>query len=338
MFPVRASRAASALALAVVVLLTSVSPTVAAAGDITFELGVSSPTVVTVGRVVAFPVVVRNSSGRTLNHVSVTGAMELTSGAPASGFTPLLVTPTGSCDAQTLTCSFQQLPAGTATVEIVFYFRAPPTASALGDAYNFKVTAVVSEGANDNAKAANQDTFEGFIATQVVATSQDFVAGHAFTNDGSAGLTFSTGLATSLGNPHGTRVELKRNAEVTVQDVPAEGLAACRAVEPSCFGWGSKLDVGRDFPGFVAEQFPEGFVVTMRWDASQLPSGMTPKKLNVIHMLDDGTFEYVPRTLCPPNPTQAQMPCYLTLPYSPGKNLGIEAVMLWDQNGIGRGW
>ena len=325
--------------IAFALLVGSAVPVTGGEGDVTIVVAVSSPTVVTDGRVVAFPVTVQNTSGHALNHITVTGAMQNLDGTPASGFTLLEIVPATGCSTDTASCSIDQLAATDPPINLVFYFRAPDTvANQAGDPYDFKVTAIVSEGANDNANAANQDTFEDLSRTLVRLETDDFISGHAYTGGGAADLTFSTGSDTSLANPHGTTVAVKRNTEVTVTDVAAEGLQTCKDLVASCFGWGSKLDVGQDFPGDVAESFPDGIVVTMRWDSSQLPKGMTSRKINVIHVLDDGTAEFVPRTICPPNPTLAEMPCYLKLPYDVAKNRGIEAIMLWDQNGIGRGW
>lgn len=327
----RAQQPAMRLVLALGMALSLSTPVSAGAASVSVAVAVSSPVTVTVGRHVAYPVHVRNTGPNTLNAVSVTGT------TPA-GFTYAGATPS-HCDQFVPSCALGQLASGSDEQIVTFYFlvggEVPRTAQ-------FQAVVYTAEGTTDNSddQANNQDRWpSNIITTDVVAIQDDFVSGHGILGlNGIHDPLLSTGLAVSSANPHGTAVEVRRNAEVTIADLPPTALGPCPPGYPTCFGWGSSLDVGTDEDG-IAEEFPEGIVVTMRWDSSQLPNGMTPRKLGVLHILDDGSLEIVNRS-CVTDPGSGlvtNMPCFLTPP-SKVQDRDIEAVMLWAHNGIGRGW
>jgi hypothetical protein len=313
--------------VALIMLLMSVVPAGGATGDITFTT-ISSPTQITAGMPVAYPVTVTNSSRRTINHITVSGAVE-----PAD-FEFHSATPAAHCTGAV--CTFAQLPAGQSLPEITFYYIVPSAVNdpVNFDTYTFTVTAEVGEGPNDNPNAAHDDEFNHRVTTVVRPPHPDFVGGHSI--DRVRG--FTTGLGVDGVNPHGTSVTVPTNAKVTVADLPPGEVPACPAfAAATCFGWGSSLDVGADL-ATGPEFFPNGFEVIMRWDDSQLPKGMTPRKLRVIHLLDNGGYELV-ENLCTydGNGLPTNLPCFTQAPTKvDGKD--IEVRMLWGQNGVGRGW
>jgi uncharacterized repeat protein (TIGR01451 family) len=330
----RASRIFARLALALGLALATVTPV--AASDITATVVTSSPLAVTVGKPVAYPVTVTNSGKNTLNSIVVTGLA-------ASGFTYLSSTPANACSQTQAVCTFRQLASGKSLPPIVFYYRVP-TAPAL---YPFTVQVTVAEGGTDNSDdtANNTDTFlSNTISTDARALNNDFVAGHSL----AGGRSFSTGgidcagaglpatcndTAVPLGseNRHGTAVTVPVNAEVTASDVaPA---ADCPAAVTTCFGYGSRLSIagGVNISG--------GILVTMRWDASDLPSGMTPGKLKVIHLFDPGrtlngkTYALI-TDLCT---SAAQTHCFVVAPFKLSDK-DIQATFRLPFNGVSKGW
>ena len=161
--------------------------------------------------------------------------------------------------------------------------------------------------------------------TQVRAVDDDFVAGQSL----AGGRSFSTGgidcaraalpaacndAAFSVGpnNPHGTAVVVPVNAEVTASDVLPEN--DCPAALTTCFGHGSRLSIAN---GAVISG---GILVTMRWDETDLLNGVTPSKLNVIHLFDPGKVfngkSYALITdLCT---SQTQTHCFVVEPFKLG--------------------
>lgn len=335
----RASRNGARLALAIVLTLATATPV--AAGDVTATVATSSPLAVTIGKPVAFPVTVTNSGRNTLNSIEVTGLA-------APGFTFLLSTPLPStsgdgCSQTQPVCTFRQLASGESLPPIVFFYRVPTTAGQ----YPFTVEVKVAEGGKDNSDgtANNIDTFRSnTIVTDVRAFDDDFVAGHSLAQ----GRSFSTGgidcagagLAATCndapfplgeGNPHGTAVTVPIDAEVTASDVaPA---VDCPAAVTTCFGHGSRLSIanGANISG--------GIVVTMRWDASDLPKGLTPAKLGVIHLFDpgrtlDGRTYALITDLCT---TSTQTHCFVVEPFRLGDK-DIQATFRLPFNGVSKGW
>ena len=175
--------------------------------------------------------------------------------------------------------------------------------------------------------------------------SPDFVAGHSL----AVGRSFSTGGIDCAGaklpancndasfplgdlNRHGTAVTVPVNAEVTVTDVgPTVG--TCPPAVTTCFGYGSQLSIanGDDISG--------GIVVTMRWDALDLPSGVNASNLNVIHLFSEGrtlngkTYALI-TDLCT-SPTQTH--CFVVEPFKLSDK-DIQATFRLPFNGVSKGW
>jgi uncharacterized repeat protein (TIGR01451 family) len=335
----RAFRIAARLALAMGLALATTTPV--AASSITATVATSSPVVATVGKPVAFPITVKNTGKNTLNSIVVTGLA-------ASAFTYLSSTPAAStstdgCSQTQPICTFRQLGSDKSLPPIVFYYRVPTTVAV----YPFKVEVKVSEGGKDNSDgtANNVDTFfSNEIFTDVRALDDDFVAGHSvpgtrsFSTGGvdcaGAGLPANCNDAVfplGTGNPHGTAVTIPVNAEVTASDVaPA---ADCPAAVTTCFGYGSRLSIASGAP------ITGGILVTMRWDETDLPNGMTPAKLKVIHLFDPGrtvngkTYALI-TDLCT---SSTQMNCFVVEPFKLADK-DIQATFRLPFNGTTKGW
>jgi hypothetical protein len=344
----RASHAAARLLLAMGLVLSLSTPVTAGGASISVSVGVSSPTEVTTGYYVAYPVTVTNSGTNTLNTVSVTLYATSATGDEVwpmadRGFALVGATPATCPQSGTPSCFIGQMTSGS-TANVTFYFIAT------GNPRTEFVKAAVStsEGMKDNSdgSSANIDYWESrpLIQTNVAPVSDDFRSGHAIVDIGTIDEpTVSTGLGVTFGNPQGTAVRVPRNAEVTITEMKPGDVPPCPTGYSTCFGWGSVLDVGTDTGG--DEYFDTGIVVTMVWDDSQLPNGMTAKKLRVVHYPDPT----VTTELWTPEPVTSlctydsdtglpdNMPCFLSPPSKVGDK-DIQAVMLWAHNGIGRGW
>jgi uncharacterized repeat protein (TIGR01451 family) len=334
------------LALALGLALALTTPVTAAAPvadyNITATVATSSPVVATVGKPVAFPVTVKNTGKNTLNSIVVTGLA-----APGFTFlssTPAATTSTDGCSQTQPVCTFRQLASDKSLPSIVFYYRVPTTA----DTYPFTVEVKVSEGGKDNSDGTsnNIDTFtSNTISTEVRAFSQDFVAGHSL----AGGRSFSTGgidcagaglpatcndtaVTLGLNNKHGTAVTVPVNAEVTASDVGPE-VGTCPSAVTTCFGYGSQLSIanGVDISG--------GIVVTMRWDALDLPSGVNASNLNVIHLFNLGrtlngkTYALITDLCTSPEQTH----CFVVEPFKLSDK-DIQATFRLPFNGVSKGW
>jgi len=340
------TRLATNFATAFVFLIVLATPA-SAAERITFSTS-SSPFHVTVGKPVAYPVTVTNTSGSTINHITITGHID-----PA--FELLFSTPSDACEVNAdgdPVCNFNQLQAGRPAPQVIFYYLAPGTVAhpATGDTYTFTATATVGEGASDNPNASHQDTFVSAGVTTIVRSlNADFVSGHAvpgietFSTGGidcaGAGLPAdcNAGLAV-LGttNKHGTSVTVPEIAEVTVED-QAPGATSCPATIKTCFGAGSSISVAD------GASIADGIVVTMRWDLSELPSGMTWQKLNVIHIFDtptniDNDPELETFALITDACADAEdRHCFVVEPFKLGDK-DIQATFILPFNGVSKGW
>jgi hypothetical protein len=339
------ARLATRVALAFVFLLVLATPA-SAAERITFSTS-SSPFNVTVAKPVAYPVTVTNSGGSTINHITITGHID-----PA--FEPLFSTPSAACDVNDAgdpVCAFDQIPAGQSAPQVIFYYLVPDTVAneAAGDTYVFTATATVGEGPSDNPNASHQDTFVSLGVTTIVKSlNKDFVSGHAvpgietFSTGGidcvGAGLPAdcNAGLAT-LGttNKHGTSVTVPQIAEVTVEDVAPSN--NCPSTIKTCFGAGSSISVAD------GASIADGISVTMRWDISELPSGMTWQKLNVIHIFDTPTnIDEDPELEMFGLITDACVDaddrhCFTVEPFKLGDK-DIQATFILPFNGVSKGW
>jgi hypothetical protein len=335
----RASRLSARAALVAALLITSVIPT-SAAYNVAFTTS-SSPFVVTAGLPVAYPVTVMNSGGNILNHVTVTGAIVDSSGAPATNFTfrPDLTVPADACSDTEPRCDFDQIRPGQATPQVIFYYIAPTTVNnpngAVGDTYTFNALARVSQGPNDDQNPGNSDSFlSQNVVTKVVTVSPDLVAGHSV-----PGIrTFSTGL-TNLGttNKHGTEVTVPITAEVTLKDLldPNDPLGKCSGltggVSFPCFGQASYFAIAG------GTLVPGGFKAKVRWDYSDLPSGMSEKKIHLVHLFTPGnTYELI-TAQCNSPTAPTNVPCLVGPPVREADK-DISATFFLNSGSTVRGW
>ena len=311
------TRRAASATLALMITLAIAMP-VAGADPMVAVTTTSSPTSVTVGLPVAYPITVTNNSKNTLNHVTLTGS-------PSIALTYLGAIPTSACSQTVAMCDFGQMGSG-AAASATFYYRAPTTPGS----FVFTATAHVGEGAGDNPGASHQDTFSTPISTLVLAVSQDEVRGHSLPTD----RTFDTGIGNTVSttNKHGTRVVMPANGEVTVRDLPPEAITlACPAAAPTCFGWASQLAIADGAP------FAQGIRVTVRWDVSDLPSGMTEKKLKIIHLFDGGGHALVSNQCTFVSGVPTNLPCLAGAPIKLGDK-DLQATLYLLHNGLIRGW
>ena len=309
MVQARASRLVRRAALAATLVLASVMPATAASPEVIVTT-TSSPTSVTVGLVVAYPITVTNMSGQTLNHVDLTGTT-----SPSQAF--LGSAPAGACpDA---VCDIGTMRAGDVR-SFTLYYRAQSSPG------SFLFTAAV----HVNPAPGHQDTFVADVQTNVLAFSADFVRGHAFGSD----RIFDTGLDTlGTGNPHGTKVRIQSaTVEVTAADLPPTDPAVqCPpSIAATCFGWGSSLDVG------IGQTIPGGIEVTTRWDSSELPKGMSARKLRVAHLLGNNQFQQVTGICTFVGGVPTNMPCFSVAPFAVDKD--IQATYWLASNRVTRGY
>ncbi len=337
MFPARALRLATRVALIGILLVTSITPVSGGSPAVTVTT-TASPTSVTVDHAIGYIVKVANEGTNTLNHASLTGEMQTPDGS-ASNLFEYLGAFTGAnrapaCSqppATAAVCDFGQLAARTAAPDVTFYYRAPGLVHA--GTYNFLPIVRVGEGSNDSGSASHVDTFPNPlapIATRVLATQQDMVRGHAILDN----REFTTGIdSVTLGNPHGTKVRIpSANAEVTVEDLaPNDAAVACPAeIAATCFGWGSSLSVAGGVP------IAGGIEVTMRWDSSDLPKGMTARKLRIAHLLDNG-YEQVKDACVFAGGVPTNMPCISVAPFTL-RDKDIQATFYLASNRVSRGY
>ena len=315
--PMSRSRASLRIVLALGLLLTMAAPV--SARDISVVVQTSSPTQVTAGYPVAYPVAVTNTSRSSVNHVSLSG------NAPSS-FT-YLGSSSPACSTTDDVCEFGQLAAGASLPVVRFYYRTPTTPAT----YQYTATVSLNEGPNDSPgnDPAVEDSFTSApIETQVVPADGNLATGHAFGSFRS----FSTGLANlGISNPHGSAVTVPATGEVRVQDLAPSAAPACPAAASTCFGWATQLSVAN------GASFPAGIEVTVRWDASQLPSGMTDRKLRIIHLFDGGGYELVSNACTFAGGQPTNLPCVKSAPKKQADK-DIQATILLLRNGFVRGW
>ncbi|HEX7224395.1 MAG TPA: hypothetical protein VF367_02290 [Candidatus Limnocylindria bacterium] len=280
----------------------------------------ASPLEVTVNLPIAYVVDLKNGTSNALKNVRITGAT-------STPLTFLAAFSTGSCEPGVAVCQFNGLAAG-ATARAIFYYQAPSTPQ------TFTFTAFANfDGQTTSSPAQYQNTSAAPVLTEVLAVNENLVRGHAigqFT-------TFSTGLDTlSTTNRHGTEVYLTDTGEVTVRDLTATAAnqyANCRnLLGVACFGEASELDVKDGLP--VAG----GLEVTMRWDFSDLPNGMTEKKIRFVHFFDGGTtFELITAQCSFVNGVVQNVPCLDGEPIRLADK-DIQATVILGSNGVVRGW
>jgi len=326
-----ASRIVVRAALAALLVSTLSAPVSAGGASVNVTITTSSPAHVTIGKVVAYPITVQNIGKNTLNTVFV-------SGEEPAGFTYLGAAPS-TCSQTTDSCSLGQIPSGAPASTVTFYYRV--TSAVAPGTYQYIAHVDTSEGTTDNSDGTsnNVDHWSDDIVTIVSTATNNFVAGHAVINLNTiTDNTFTTGLDTlSATNKHGTTLVLRSFTEATVRDITAaqaDAFANCQTLFSSvCFGEASQLQIGTGGP------VTGGVQVTMRWDYSDQPNGMTEKKIHIVHIFDGGTsFEQVTNQCTfGTGPTPTNMPCLQGAPIRLADK-DIQATMWWNRNGIGRGW
>jgi hypothetical protein len=304
-----------ALLLAVGLLATSVVPVGAADPAISVVVDTPQPAMVTQGRPVAYPVTVTNNGTSTVNHATLSG----TTSVPATFMTSY---PAGACSAAAV-CDIGTLSAGQ-SFTVVFVYEAPV---ATGD-FDFTATFIGGEGTNDAGGASHTDTFPVTVTTHVVAFSDDSVHQYAL----ASGATVSTGIedgVVTASNKHGTSVIVPgtpQGVETMVEDVTD---SSCPPdLSGQCFGEASSLSIGQ------GRLFTSPLRVTIRFDLSELPNGMTDKKLRVVHFFDDQA--QLINTVCDSATSPTNAPCYLPAVKQADKDLQITVYLL--HNGNIRGW
>ena len=328
----RASRSPARAALVAILLLATAVPASAAGPDVVVETA-ASPVRVTVGLPVAYVITVTNNTNNTLKYAAVSGETTNIDGTPLNLtyiHTEHLTYVPGdpvSCSQSGPSCVFDSLPSG-ATETAVFVFRAP----ALPTTFNFTALSDF-DGDTSNPSAAHNDTVEDVIVTNVLGPSVDLVAGYSIPGE----REFTTGIGPlDTTNQHGTRVRIGVNAEVTLADLPPNHVdAKCPSqIAATCFGWGSSLSIAN------GALIPGGIEVTMRWDFSELPKGMTPAKLRIAHLTGTGPNGFVQvKDACVYGlagvPTN--MPCISVAPFRMADK-DIQASFYLASNRVSRGY
>ena len=318
-----------ALALAVLVCAGGAAKGRAANPGPNVRLSVSgAPGSVSLGHYVAYTATISNGDTNTVTHLAL-------SAPPAGSTTPFPLTyvsaapSTGSCSAPPalpLSCSFGSLPSG-ATFTVTFVFRAPAGLPATGAAVSFTAQASFDEGPSDQ-NASHGDTVVGSASTTLGAVGSDFVTGFVPFSLGDDLATAGDLAGPSNGNPQKTGLSVAAlaasalGATGVVQEVPhpaTDTTSDCQAGF-SCFGQTSFVTL----PG----TFSPPLQLSFRFDASELPPGMTQKKLRMFH---NGVL--VPLCTTPgvlsPGPT-----CQSSTTSFDDKDLG--ALLLSSTNGIYR--
>jgi Domain of unknown function DUF11 len=317
---------ASALVAAALVFAGGAATGRAASSGPNVTLSVSgAPGSVSLGHYVAYTASVTNGDTNSVTHLTLT--------APALGSTapfPLIyvsASPSaGSCSAPPslpLTCSFGSLRSG-ATDTVTFVFRAPAALPATGTGVSFAAQISFDEGPSDQ-NSSHSDTKLASAATTLGAVGSDFVTGFVPFGLGDDLETAGNLSGPSSGNPQKTGLEVAALAASSlgatglVQEVshpPTDTTSDCQAGF-SCFGQTSFVTL----PGVFSPPLELAF----RFDASELPSGMTQKKLRMFH---NGTL--VPLCTTPgvlaPGPT-----CQSSTTSFADKDLG--ALLLSSTNG-----
>jgi Domain of unknown function DUF11 len=242
-----------------------------------------APGSVSLGHYVAYTATISNGDTNNVTHVVLT--------APAAGSTspfPLTyvsATPsTGTCSAPPalpLSCSFGSLPSG-ATSTVTFVFKAPASLPASGAGVSFAAQISFDEGPNDQ-NSSHSDTKLASASTTLGAVGDDFVTGFVPFALGDDLQTAGDLTGPSNGNPQKTGLAVSAfatgalGATGSVQEVshPASDTTSDCQAGFSCFGQTSFVTL----PGF----FSPPLQLSFRFDASELPAGMTQKKLRMFH-------------------------------------------------------
>jgi uncharacterized protein DUF11 len=285
-----------------------------------------SPGAASLGHYVAYRVTVTSQAKNTVTHLELN--------APASGSTtpfPLAYVSaspsTGSCSAppsQPISCSFGSLRSG-AQVGVTFVFSSPSVTPTTGAAVTFVAHASFDEGPSDQ-NASHTDTITGSAATSLSPAGSDFVTGFVPFALGDQLATGGSLDGPAAGNPQKTTLTVPTGSATglgavgTVQEVhhpPADTTSDCQAGF-SCFGQTSLVTM----PGLFSTT---PLSLAFRFDASEVPSGMSARKLRMFH---DGVL--VPLCTTPgilsPGPT-----CQSSTAAFADKDIG--AILLSSLNG-----
>jgi hypothetical protein len=283
MVPTMRGVVSAVLAAALVLAAGAASGRAANPGpNVTLSVSGASGTV-SLGHYVAYTATVSNGDTNNVTH--------LTLAAPAAGSTsPFPLTyvsaspSAGTCSAPSglpLTCSLGSLSSG-ATDTVTFVFRAPAGLPASGAGVSFAAQVTFDEGPNDQ-NSSHGDTKLASAATTLSAVGDDFVTGFVPFDLGDDLATAGDLSGPSNGNPQKTDLAVSALAAASlgatgvVQEVshPSTDTTSDCQAGFSCFGQTSFVTL----PGV----FSPPLTLTFRFDASELPPGMTQKKLRMFH-------------------------------------------------------
>jgi Domain of unknown function DUF11 len=242
-----------------------------------------APGSVSLGHYVAYTATISNDDTNNVTHLALTApAASSTASFP---LTYVSASPsTGSCSAPPalpLTCSFGSLPSG-ATFTVTFVFRAPAALPATGAAVSFAAQISFDEGPNDQ-NSSHGDTKLASAATTLGAVGNDFVTGFVPFSLGDDLETAGDLTGPSNGNPQKTGLSVAAlaasslGAAGSVQEVshPAGDTTSDCQTGFSCFGQTSFVTL----PG----TFSPPLELSFRFDASEVPPGVTKAKLRMFH-------------------------------------------------------
>jgi len=311
-----------------ILMATSTAALGASSIDVTI---VSSPTLVTRGEPVSYVIAVQNTGGSTVNHVT------LEADTPPGLTYRRALTTVGSCNtipAADPLCTLGQLGSGQPSVQVVLIFDTATT-TPLG-LFTFVVTVRGGEGPNDQPHSAHDDTFTDETTTTVLAVSQDLTI-HYIVPEGDVITTGGLFGATSLSatNPQGTLAQVPNTpfglpASVAESGGPNDHCPP--AFIGTCFGQTSTVQVGN---GIVLSPY---LVVQVRFDYSEVPRGLSDRKLVIIHWFDPypaAGFEEITTICSDATPTAAELPCRLEAQRMPDRDWLVTLYL--ESNGFVKG-
>jgi Domain of unknown function DUF11 len=275
--------AAAAVALVIALALAASGRSASVGPNVTVAVS-GSPGSVTLGHYVAYAVTVHNGAKNNVTHL-VLSAPTTASTSPFPLSYVSASTSNGTCSAPPtlpITCSFGSLASG-ADARVTFLFRAPAAIPATGAAAVFAAQASFDEGPSDQ-NASHGDTNVGSATTTLGALGGDFVTGFVPFSLGDELATGGDLSGAAGGNPQKTSLNVPSasaaglGAAGTVQEVPhpASDTTSDCAAGFSCFGQTSFVTM----PGLFSAT---PLTLTFRFDASEVPPGMSAKKLRMVH-------------------------------------------------------
>ncbi len=194
------------------------------------------------------------------------------------GATGLVATPDNgsSCDAATVACNLGTLRANS-DVTVFVVVRTPASGKSLSILFEANTTGA---SPNDKGKNSHGDALD-YTATVSLTSSQDFAGRYIYD---STQQQVGTNTSLNNGNPQSTTVF----APVTGIVTSANEFSSSTCPVTRCVGqWsGVNVDGGTPYPG--------GFRIVITISRSVLPRYIDDDDdLNIVHQLDDGTFEYL---------------------------------------------